>query len=38
MRWAPVPCSQMMDEEARASGVTEASREQQGEKYGSRII
>lgn len=28
----------MMDKEARAAGVVEASTEDQGEKYGNRII
>lgn len=37
MRWTPVPHGQMM-EEARAAGVAQGNREDQGEKYGSRII
>jgi hypothetical protein len=37
VRWTPVPCNQMMDEEARAVGVAEASGEHPGEKYGSRV-
>lgn len=37
MRWPPVPCNQMMDGEARAVGVAEASGEDPGEKYSSRV-